>query len=60
MFCTPGRGFLPKVALLEEFFDPRGEFLGDLHGKVEKNWFLNIDLTDTSQYPHMDIHTFMD
>jgi hypothetical protein len=60
MVHTSGWGDLPKFIVPEEFIDPQVEVLGDLHGKVEQTQLLDIDLTDASQYPQMDIHTFMD
>jgi hypothetical protein len=33
---------------------------GDLHGKVEQTRLVDLDFTDASLFPQMDIHAFMD
>jgi hypothetical protein len=49
---------LPKFIVSEEIIDPPVEIMGNVHRKVKKTWFLNIDLIDASQYPRrLSIHS---
>jgi len=60
MVCTTIRGDLPNFFVPEEFINTWVEVIGDLHNKVEKNWLLDIDFTDATQFLQMVIHAFMD
>jgi hypothetical protein len=42
------------------FIDPWIIVQGDLHGKVKQTWLVNLDFTDTAEFPHMATNTFMD
>jgi hypothetical protein len=60
MVCTVGQGGLPKTIVPMDFIDLWVTIQGDLHGKVEQTCLVDLDFTDTVEYPHMAIHSFMD
>jgi hypothetical protein len=49
---------MSKYAVLDEPYDPRVEFMGDLKGKVEQVKLLTLDLVEPVLFPHMNIDIF--
>jgi len=53
-----GRRLVYKETTLYEPYDPRIEVLGDVIGKVEQEKILDLNLTDVTLFPQMNIDVF--